>query len=320
MKRLLLLLLLAASLVFVSCPGPESPASPSPEGPSSGAGGDGRPPVPGKQVWTPFHNYDEFLSFYRGCWKRVDDDYYRWYSDSKVKNGYLSQGLLYEKDVCEPVVTNLSFAGAQALPEGTRGEACYAVSRAADFPYGDVFDDEKDVDIGLCSTDGSDYYFTMFTDARPYEGTDSLDGHCYYFSRDWYIKVSNDPDYDPSSGSGSGGGSGSLDAYIGEYSYSGTYNGSITVSDGSWSYNTSKAGAENAVVAGNAEMSGSNVKLYYTMPGVQGTLSEVFTVTINGSGATWRCIESNGYTATTSVIFSGLFGETDTQLTFSYEG
>lgn len=287
MKKIMpLLLLLAVSLVLVSCPGPESPSSISDDG-----GGNG----PARH--TPFHNYDEFLSFARGCWKKIDEDVYWWISPDCIRRSD------------QVTVMQIDAVGGR---KPTVDEP-FIINSSDSFPYEDVFSNDL-ISIGFHKTSGG---FETFKNAKPYGN-----GYCYEINGEgWFCKVSSDWNYDPSSGSGSGsgGGSGSLDAYIGEYSYSGTYSGSITVSDGSWSYNTSKAGAENAVVAGSAEMSGSNVKLYYTMPGVQGSLSEVFTVTINGSGATWRCIESNGYTAATSIIFSGLFGVTDTQISFSYE-
>lgn len=113
-------------------------------------------------------------------------------------------------------------------------------------------------------------------------------------------------------------GGGALTDYIGSYSFttaSGSQtNGSITISDGTWSFESSKAG--NTLTAESVEMVGDSVKLTYTMAGM--TLDEVFAITNDGSSSTWHCTESGGNTAMVSVIFSGLFGVTDLEMTFEY--
>lgn len=281
MKKILICLMLFVSLfMFVSCPSPEEPSVPE------------IPADPVNERHTPFHTYDEFLSFARGCWKRIDDDIYLWISP----NQYHSSDYVYG------VYDIVSVLG--LTPESFD---FFNINPTDSFPYDDVFNVDSTY-IGFIGSGGG---CVIFHDAKPYG-----DGYCYDINDHWYYKVSSDWTYDPSSGSGSGSGSGSsssLSDYAGDYTFSNATgnqsNGSISINGSSWSYNSSKAG--NTITTGTVEMDGNNVKLNFTVSGI--SQSETFTVTINGSSATWR--STNSYVST---LFSALFGVSDLEMTFSY--
>ncbi len=151
----------------------------------------------------------------------------------------------------------------------------------------------------------NNYYSTLFSS--------------FFNTYDTYLlfTYSAETDFDPSLY----GSAGDITNYIGTYEFNTAsapqVDGSITISDGNWSFE-GKPGSSAAITPVSASMDGSNVKLTYTMPGVQQDQEEVFTVTIDGSDATWHCVMSGGYPATLSAIFSSLFGVIDTDMTFSY--
>lgn len=113
--------------------------------------------------------------------------------------------------------------------------------------------------------------------------------------------------------SSGGSSSGSESAVAGSYSFTGATgsqaNGKITLSDGTWSYSGSKLNP--AASSGTYTVDGSKITMKWTLSGIE--TSETFTVTTSGSSSTWK--SDNVYTST---FFSGMFGVTDLEMTFTY--
>ena len=112
--------------------------------------------------------------------------------------------------------------------------------------------------------------------------------------------------------SSSGGGSGEATSLNGTYSFESATgsqtNGSITLSDGTWTYNGSKTNV--AAKNGTYTVDGSKVTVNWT---AQADVSETFTVTDNGDGSVKWVLD--GYN--NSTLFSMLFGVAgQTELTF----
>lgn len=112
--------------------------------------------------------------------------------------------------------------------------------------------------------------------------------------------------------SSSGGGSGEATSLNGTYSFESATgsqtNGSITLSDGTWTYNGSKTNV--AAKNGTYTVDGSKVTVNWT---AQVDVSETFTVTDNGDGSVKWVLD--GYN--NSTLFSMLFGVAgQTELTF----
>ena len=112
--------------------------------------------------------------------------------------------------------------------------------------------------------------------------------------------------------SSSGGGSGEATTLNGTYSFESATgsqtNGSITLSDGTWTYNGSKTNV--AAKNGTYTVDGSKVTVNWT---AQVDVSETFTVTDNGDGSVKWVLD--GYN--NSTLFSMLFGVAgQTELTF----
>ena len=112
--------------------------------------------------------------------------------------------------------------------------------------------------------------------------------------------------------SSSGGGSGEATTLNGTYSFESATgsqtNGSITLSDGTWTYNGSKTNV--AAKNGTYTVDGSKVTVNWT---AQADVSETFTVTDNGDGSVKWVLD--GYN--NSTLFSMLFGVAgQTELTF----
>lgn len=112
--------------------------------------------------------------------------------------------------------------------------------------------------------------------------------------------------------SSSGGGSGEATTLNGTYSFESATgsqtNGSITLSDGTWTYNGSKTNV--AAKNGTYTVDGSKVTVNWT---AQADVSETFTVTDNGDGFVKWVLD--GYN--NSTLFSMLFGVAgQTELTF----
>ena len=112
--------------------------------------------------------------------------------------------------------------------------------------------------------------------------------------------------------SSSGGGSGEATTLHGTYSFESATgsqtNGSITLSDGTWTYNGSKTNV--AAKNGTYTVDGSKVTVNWT---AQVDVSETFTVTDNGDGSVKWVLD--GYN--NSTLFSMLFGVAgQTELTF----
>lgn len=113
--------------------------------------------------------------------------------------------------------------------------------------------------------------------------------------------------------SSGGSSSGSESVVAGSYSFTGATgsqaNGKITLSDGTWSYSGSKLNP--AASSGTYTVDGSKITMKWTLSGIE--TSETFTVTTSGSSSTWK--SDNAYTST---FFSGMFGVTDLEMTFTY--
>lgn len=114
--------------------------------------------------------------------------------------------------------------------------------------------------------------------------------------------------------SGGGQSGGEPSAFKGTYSFSaasGTEtNGSISLNEGNWTYSGSKTNV--AAKSGTYSVNGSKITLSWTAGG--SPVTEEFTVTVNGSSATWQ--SSN---AVSSTLFSMLFGVAGkTSLTLNY--
>ena len=112
--------------------------------------------------------------------------------------------------------------------------------------------------------------------------------------------------------SSSGGGSGEATSLNGTYSFESATgsqtNGSITLSDGTWTYNGSKTNV--AAKNGTYTVDGSKVTVNWT---AQADVSETFTVTDNGDGSVKWVLD--GYN--NSTLFSMRFGVAgQTELTF----
>ena len=113
--------------------------------------------------------------------------------------------------------------------------------------------------------------------------------------------------------SSGGSSSGSESAVAGSYSFTGVTgsqaNGKITLSDGTWSYSGSKSNP--AASSGTYTVDGSKITMIWTLSEIK--TSETFTVTTSGSSSTWK--SDNAYTST---FFSGMFGVTGLEMTFTY--
>lgn len=115
------------------------------------------------------------------------------------------------------------------------------------------------------------------------------------------------------SSTGSGGGSGNNNTISGSYSFNNATgsqsNGTITLSDGNWSYSGSKSNP--AASSGTYTVNGSKITVSWTASGYNN--SETFTVTTSGSSSTWKS-ENTGV----SLLFSMLFGTTSLEMTFNF--
>lgn len=114
----------------------------------------------------------------------------------------------------------------------------------------------------------------------------------------------------PSTG---GGGSGNNNTIAGSYSFNNATgsqsNGTITLSDGNWTYSGSKSNP--AASSGTYTVNGSKITVSWTASGYNN--SETFTVTTSGSSSTWKS-ENTGV----SLLFSMLFGTTSLEMTFNF--
>lgn len=97
----------------------------------------------------------------------------------------------------------------------------------------------------------------------------------------------------------------------GTYSYSDSkYNGSISLSNGSWSYEGNKNNA--AATSGSYSVNGSSITFNWNANGMD--MSETFTITNSGSSSTWVSSETQ-----ISNFFMMLFGVIDLELELTKE-
>lgn len=86
-------------------------------------------------------------------------------------------------------------------------------------------------------------------------------------------------------------------------------NGSIGLSDGTWSYKGNKSNV--AASSGTYTVNGSKITMKWIADGNEPT--ETFTVSTSGSSSTWTSEETG-----VSTLFTMLFGVTSTKMTFDY--
>lgn len=86
-------------------------------------------------------------------------------------------------------------------------------------------------------------------------------------------------------------------------------NGTLTLSDGTWSYSGSKSNP--AASSGTYSVSGSKITFSWTANSYD--VTETFTVTVDDTDSTWK--SDNAYTST---FLSMLFGVTGTEITFDF--
>lgn len=124
-----------------------------------------------------------------------------------------------------------------------------------------------------------------------------------------YVRAGSQDNEDE--GDSSGDNEGEATELDGTYSYSDSkYNGSITLSNSSWSYEGSKNNA--AATSGSYSVNGSSITFNWNANGMD--MSETFTITNSGSSSTWVSSETQ-----ISNFFMMLFGVIDLELELTKE-
>lgn len=254
-----------------------------------------------------------FIFILAGCTQPAsssssDDDNSYNYSPAQIAElkGYYSKliGTSWENpdEVKENILT-LSFADDSVTINNVR----YTFNQNTDLYFNDKVTDEilKNSTVTFFIKINNNFYgFTKYLfDNNSYNdnqlGVDSVKNGKYCYES---LKLSS-----------TGGGSGNNNIIAGSYSFNNATgsqsNGTITLSNGNWSYSGSKSNP--AASSGTYTVNGSKITVSWTASGYNN--SETFTVTTSGSSSTWKS-ENTGV----SLLFSMLFGTTSLEMTFIF--